>query len=321
MLALDDGHWLEDMLRRIAQAAPEGTFFSHGFNLSALLALLLVGLACGAVGSIVVGGRMAFFSDALAHSAFAGVSIGFVVFSLLAPSGQGDHFWEWVTPVMVGFGMLVGFSIAWVRERTGLSSDTVIGVFFASAVGLAAVLRKVMQDRRLFALEDFLFGEPLNVRGPDLTALIVLAVLVAAVVSWIYNPLLLGGFNPSLALSRRLPYRLAVYVFIVLLAVIVNLCVRTVGILLINALMIVPAATATNLSRDLRQLYWRTLGLTVFSCLAGLFASWEMETRTGLRLGIPGAVVLVAALLFALSLLAPLFKRRPRNEPPQGAAA
>ena len=321
MLALADGHWLEDLLRRLALLAPEKSFFGQGFNLSALLALLLVGVACGAVGSIVVGGRMAFFSDALAHSAFAGVSIGFVVFSLLAAPGQGDAFWAWVTPVMVAFGMMVGFSIAWVRERTGLASDTVIGVFFASAVGLAAALRKVMQDRALFTLEDFLFGDPLLVRGPDLVALIVLAAVVAGAVALLYNPLLLGGFNPSLALSRRLPHRFASYAFIVLLAVIVNLCVRTVGILLINALMIVPAATASNLSRNLRQLFWLTLGLTVFSCLAGLFASWEVETRTGVRLGIPGAVVLVAALLFALSMLAPLFKGRPRSEPAPGPAA
>src|SRR5262245_63270285 len=111
---------------------------------------------------------MAFFSDALAHSAFAGISIGFVIFTglpyvlpgLIVRQGP-ETFWNWVTPIMVGFGMGMGFAIAWVRERTGLSSDTVICVFFASAVGLAATLRKIMNDRRLFTLEDFLFGDPL----------------------------------------------------------------------------------------------------------------------------------------------------------------
>ncbi|MBY0231556.1 MAG: metal ABC transporter permease [Gemmataceae bacterium] len=311
------GEWLENLVRLLASLAPEGTFLSYGFNLRALLALLLVGLACGAVGSLVVGGRMAFFSDALAHSAFAGVSIGFAVFSLLAAPGAADGFWTWVTPVMVAFGMLVGFAIAWARERTGLASDAVIGVFFASAVGLADVLRKVMQKRELFSLEDFLFGDPLSVRGPDLVALLLLVLVVALVLRFVYNPLLLGGFNPSLALSRRLPHRLASYAFVVLLAVIVNLCVRTVGILLINALMVVPAATAANLSRDLRQLFWRTLGLTLLACAGGMLAAWEIETRADVRLGYVGSVVLAAALLFALSLLSP----RRRGEPAAGAAA
>jgi zinc transport system permease protein len=302
ILFADGGHWLEEALARAAALAPPGSFFSYHWNLHALLALVFVAITCGAAGPLVIGGRMAFFSDALAHSAFAGISIGFVLFTMA--SGQSpEAFWGVVTPIMVGFGMLVGFGIAWVRERTGLSSDTVIGVFFACAVGLASALRKVINDRKVFSLEDFLFGDPLLVSGSDLVALGLLMVVTLAMLGWMYNPLMLGGLSSSLARSRRLPHRLASYAFVVLLAVIVNLCVRTVGILLINALLVVPAAAAANVSRGLRRLFWTSVGLTLLCCLAGLFASWEVGVRTDsrIRVGIPGAVVLCAAFAFAVT--------------------
>src|SRR5687767_62352 len=109
---------------------PDGSYFAQSFNVRALIALLMVSRGCGAVGSLVVGSRMAFFSDALAHCAFAGVSVGYVAFELLLRAGAGVNraqFWEWATAIMAAFGVLVGIGIAYVRSRTGLASDTVIG--------------------------------------------------------------------------------------------------------------------------------------------------------------------------------------------------
>jgi zinc transport system permease protein len=304
--------WLDQLLHLIANSAPAGSFFAYGYTLRALLALVLVSLSCGAVGSLVVGGRMAFFSDALAHCAFASVSIGFVLFTALMPQGGAVEFWNWVTPVMLSFGVLIGYSITLVRERTGLSSDTVIGVFFAGAIGLAGMLRRIMNDRRLFSMEDFLFGEPLLVRADEVLWLGVLVVFVAVTLALIYNNLLLVGVSQSLALSRNVRGRLASYVFVMLLALVVNLCVRTIGVLLINALLIVPAATASNFCRNLRQLFWATIFLCVASSLGGLALDWEAGLRYQLRLGIPGAIVLISVGLFILSILAgPWLRNRP----------
>jgi zinc transport system permease protein len=305
-------HWLDALLWRLADAAPGGGFFSYGFNLRAMVALVLVSLCCGSVGSLVVGGRMAFFSDALAHCAFAGVSIGFVVFSTLISLWRpSTEFWDWVTPIMLGFGMLIGYLIAYVRERTGLASDTVIGVAFAAAVGLAAMIAKIMQDRSLFNLEVFLFGDPLMVLGKDLVPLIALAVVTTATIALTFNHLLLSSFNTSLALSRRVQTRLVSYVFIMLLALVVNLCVRTVGVMLINALLVVPAATAANLGRNLRQVFWLTMGLCMGSCLLGQAINWEIETRTSLKLGIPGTIILISVAGFVASAIAaPLLRER-----------
>src|SRR5262245_55077164 len=312
LLLAEAPHWLDRLVLRLNDAAPPGTFFHYDFTVRALVALVLVSLVCGAVGSLVVGGRMAFFSDALAHCAFAGVSVGFLLFEVLV-AGRPDagEFWDWVTPVMVGFGMLVGYLIAFVRLRTGLASDTVIGVFFAASIGLAAALRNLFQSRQLFNLEDFLFGNPLQVRAPDLVYLALLLLVTAGVLALTYNHLLLAGFNPSLALSRRVPVKAVNYALVVLLALIVNLCLRYVGALLINALLVVPAATAVNVSRNMRQLFWGSVLLCLGVSLVGLAVSWEVEALSEGRtkLGIPGTIILLSVALFALSLLVEPIRR------------
>jgi zinc transport system permease protein len=312
LLAQADAHWLARLITRFTELWPEGSFFYYHFNVQALLALVLVSLSCGAVGSLVVGSRMAFFSDALAHCAFAGVSVGFVFCEVLFTSVNRNNFWQWVTPIMVAFGMLVGYGIAFVRLRTGLASDTVIGVFFSGAIGLAAVLRNLMKSRDLFSLEDFLFGNPLLVSASDLVYLGLLVLLTFFVLAALYNPLLLTGFNSSLALSRRTPVALSHYLFVILLALIVNLCLRYVGALLINALLIVPAATAINCSRNLRQLFHCTWILCLFVSLSGLSIYWVAERQARISLGISGTIILLSVFLFIGSLLVgPWLRRRP----------
>jgi zinc transport system permease protein len=302
--------WLDSLINTVNDLAPAGSFFSFGFNVRAMLALFLVSLCCGAIGTLVVGGRMAFFSDALAHCAFLGVSLGFVLFTLLFSAADSNAaFWDWVIPVMLAFGVLVGLGIAWVKERTGLASDTIIGVFFAFAIGLTAMLRKIMQARQLFSLEDLLFGDPLLVRTEELLWLLGLVVVTGVGLYFVFNYLLLSGFNSSLALSRRVPSRLSNYLFIALLALIVNLSVRTVGVLLINALLVVPAATAANVSRNLRQVFWLTMAVSVFASFAGQLISWEIETRTRAKLGIPGTVILVLVVLFTSSVIIRMLAR------------
>jgi zinc transport system permease protein len=306
-------HWLERSIEALCRLAPADSFFNHSLNVQATVALVLVSLTCGAVGSLVVGGRMAFFSDALAHAAFAGVSIGFLLFTLLIERLlPGAEFWDWVTPIMVGFGVLIGFGIALVRSATGLASDTVIGVFFAGSIGLAAALQKIIQSRTLFNMEDFLFGNLVQVGGEDLVHLTLLALITGVVLFFTYNSLLLNSFNTSLALSRRVPVRLTSYLFVMLLALIVNVCLRSVGALLINALLVVPAAAAVNVSRNLRVLFWLTIGLCLAVSLLGQWASWEMEMRYGTRLGVPGTIILLSVGAFLLSMvLGPWFRSRP----------
>lgn len=297
-------HWLDQILNSFAANFSEGSFFNQVFNLRAMLALALVSLTCGAVGSMVVGSRMAFFSDALAHCAFAGVSLGYVIFELFILGARPkEEFWEWVTPIMVVFGIAVGAGIAYVRGQTGLASDTVIGVFFAFSLGFAAMLKNVINDRSVFSLEDFLFGDPLFVSASEILYMAGLAVFTWVFLFFFYNRMVFSSFNSSLALSRRYPVNLLYYLFVILLALIVNLCLRYVGVLLINALLIVPAATAFNLGRNLREVFWITVLLSVFVCLAGLGASWELQVRSGIKFGVSGTIVMLGVGLFFCSMI------------------
>jgi zinc transport system permease protein len=203
-----------------------------------------------------------------------------------------------------------------------LASDTVIGVFFAGAIGLAAMLNKIFRSRNLFNLEDFLFGNLVGVQWIHIYILAGLAVLTFAALVVLYNYLMLDSFNSSLALSRRVPVTLARYLFIVLLAVLVNLCLRFVGVMLINALLIVPAATAVNLSRNLRQLFWLSIGLALVVTVIGQWLSWEVRNRYGTELGISGTVVLISVSLFLLSMFAgPWLRSRKQSDWPSSCKA
>lgn len=295
--------FLDQTLGNLADQFPDGSFLAQLFNLRALIALALVGSICGLMGSMVIGSRMAFFSDALAHCAFAGVSIGFLFFELLIGNQNKDdsRFWIVVTPLMIFFGAVVGLGIAQVRHRTRLGSDTVIGVFFAGSLGLAAALSQMVRNRRFFNLEEFLFGDPLQVRSGELLFLVAALALVCLFLRLFFNGLVLGSFNSSLASSRKIQHSLLQHGFIILLAIVVNLSLRLVGVLLINALLIVPAATAMNWSRNLRQMFWLTLVISTSTAVGGLIVSWECSTL-GYPLGTSGAIVLLNVSLFVVSL-------------------
>ena len=305
---------LEDWLKAIVGAiagflsTPGNTVYP--LEVRAVLAVLLVSLTCGIVGSLVIGNRMAFFSDAMAHTAFAGVSLAFVTIILVtgASSSADVEPYLWCIPLaMCGIGILAGITIAFVREKTNLGSDTVIGVFFAFALGLAALLLRPLRKIVNFDLDGYLFGDLTSITEKDLLVLAALALVTAVLVGGRYNSLVFGSFNPSLARSRGLAVRLNNYLFIVLLAMVVNLSIRAVGILLINALLIVPAAAAANVSRNLRRMFWFTLLGSVLAGLFGYHLSSNMgisfDGKEALSVAPSGAIVLVVVGWFAASLL------------------
>jgi zinc transport system permease protein len=284
------------------------------FVVKAYIAVVLVGLICGSVGSLVVGNRMAFFSDALAHCAFAGITLGFLMKLLLWP-GAGDAVNEWmVRLVMVGFGAGVALMIAFVREQTNLTSDTVIGIFFAGAIGFGALMFGALKRRAVLDPDTFLFGSPHMVSYSNLVQLALLSLLTVGVLLARYNQLVFISFNPSLARSRRIPLRLYNYAFVVLLALIVNLCLSAVGVLLINAMLVVPAATASNLSRNMRQMFWLTVAVSLATSVAGVWLSNNVELPIGggepLELGAAGTIVVLSVLAFFASMAWPGLRER-----------
>jgi zinc transport system permease protein len=308
---------LTDALNAIVAATEGSPWEVSGFALRAVLAVLAVSVTCGLVGTLVVGNRMAFFSDAMAHTAFAGVALallGIVVATGARTSAEADGF-LWVVPlVMVGFGAVVGVFIAFVREQTQLTNDTVIGVFFALSIGFGAMFLPALQKRVNLDIEQFLLGGVNFVHDTDLALLLGLAVVTAAVVGLRFNALVFGSFNPSLARSRGLAVRANNYLFIVLLALVVNLSIRAVGVLLINALLVVPAAAAANLAGNLRQMFWLTLAGSVGSGLAGYVVSTHLLVPVGsgapLEFGPAGTIVVVCVAWFFATMLWAAARRR-----------
>ncbi len=296
--------WMSDLIRVIADSLD-----TYVFVVKSVITLLVMCLICGMVGSLVVGNRMAFFSDAMAHCAFAGVALGYV--SVLLTGGDAAErkvSAAWIVPmVMVAFGVTVGVLMIYVRDRTGLAHDTVIGVFFALALGFGAMLTKMVQKVSTVNLETFLFGNLLFIPEADLLYLCAVLVLVVCVFLWRYNQLMFASFNPSLARTRRINVTLNNYLFIILLALVVNLSIQAVGVLLINALLIVPAAAAANVSRNLRQMFWFTVVFCLGSGVIGYLLSRNMKLSIGpmssVEFGPSGVIVVTSVALFFGSMM------------------
>jgi len=268
---------------------------------------------------------MAFFSDAMAHTAMAGVTLSLllIVLAFSVKSTREADEYLWLLPVVMAcVGIATGLLIAWLQDATGLGTDTVIGVFFALSLGFAGLLLPGLQASIRIDLESVLFGQLLLIDDIRLLILGSMAVLTLGVVLWKYNAFVLGSFHPSLARSRGLPVRFNNYLFVVLLALVVNLSIYAVGVLLINALLIVPAAAAVNVSRNIRRLFWFTL----FGCIACAIVGYRISTTTQIQLGSrtidpgpSGAVVMVCVGWFALSLVPKAFRRRATGAAPIAA--
>lgn len=236
------------------------------FMQQALVGLLLVAPMAAAMGVQVVNFRMAFFADAIGHSAFAGVALGLIF--AVSPS--------WTMPL---FGLAVGLAIMALQRRSSLSTDTVIGVVFAAvmAFGLAMVSR----DRNVARdLQRFLYGDILTISDPELLVLGVLFVAVVAFQAWGYNRLLYVGLNPVVAGVHRVPVATCQYLFAGLLALVVMFSVWAVGVLLVTALLIVPAAAARNFARSAGAMFWWSLLISATSAVAGLLISAQDWART-----------------------------------------
>lgn len=255
------------------------------FMRQALLAVLLLAPMTAALGVSVITFRMAFFSDAIGHSAFAGVAIGLLL-SL-------DPLFT-----MPAFGVLVGLCIMAVRRGSLLSADTSIGIVFSAVVafGLAVVSRGPGMSR---SMTQFLYGDILTVSPAELgfLALLLPVLLVFAVVG--FNRLLLVALNPVMARAHGVRVAIWQYAFAALLSLVVMLAVRAVGVLLVTALLIVPAATARHLARTAGGMFWWAQAVALFSGVSGLLLSAQpwLGTASG------ATIILVSCACFLLSAL------------------
>lgn len=255
------------------------------FMQQALLGLLLLAPMASVLGVEVITFRMAFFSDAIGHSAFAGVALGLLC---AVPPRLS----------MPLFGLLVGLCIVAVRRKSNLSADTVIGIAFSAVVafGLAVVSRAAGVARDM---QRFLYGDILTITEGEIAFLflLLLALLVFQILG--YNRLLLIALHPVMARAHGVRVAQWQYVFAGLLAVVVMFSVWAVGVLLVTALLIVPAATARNLAHSAGGMFWWAILVGTSSAFVGLVLSAQewLATSSG------ATIILVACGWFAVSLL------------------
>ena len=254
------------------------SFARFDFMKNALLAVLLVTPLFGLLGTMAVNNKMAFFSDALGHSALTGIAIGVAL-------GIGDPL-----VCMLTFGIVFGLAIRKVKSGTKASSDTVISVFSSVSMALGIV---ILSGSGGFAkYSSYLIGDILTV-SPAYVGLMAV-VLAGTYIVWyfIYNDLLLLSVNPSLSASRGIKNALTENIFVVILAFAVMLSIKQIGILTINSLLILPAAAARNVSSNSRQYLVLSTVISLFCGIAGLVISFYAGTAAG------ATMVLIAAAVY-----------------------
>lgn len=285
---------VQPLLERGVGAFMPDAWRQYSFMQRALIECILIAPMCAAMGVKVVNFRMAFFSDAISHSAFAGVAFGF----LLHEAFTGFNFDPRIA--MVILGVMVGLGIAIVRRRTDLSNDTVIGVFFSTvvAVGIAII---TAFPRHSAEFPKYLYGDILTLDDADLYLSALLAAGMLVFMLFSFNSLMLIGLNSELAHSRRIRVRLYDYLFAMLLAFVIMALIRTAGILLVTAMLVVPAAAARNLARSISGMYWWATLIALVSSVAGTATSFSEALG---NVGTGAVIVLAAAVLFSFSLLA-----------------
>lgn len=256
----------------------------YRFMQEAFLGILLCAPLAAAAGIHVVNFRMSFFSDAIGHSTFAGVALGLIF--AVSP--------DLTMPLLA---LAIGAGIMFLKRRSSLSSDTVIGVFFSAVVafGLALVSRNPNVSRDM---QMFLYGDILTISRNEILALFLLSCVFFLFQIFAFNRMLAIGLNPQLARIHRVHVAFYEYAHVLLLSLVVIFCVKAVGVLLVTALLIVPAAAARNLSKSSGEMFWISIIIGVCSGVAGLLISAQEWAGTAAG----ATIVLCACLVFILSI-------------------
>lgn len=252
------------------------------FMRNAMLAILLMAPLFGILSTIIVTGRMSFFSDALGHSAFTGIAIGCIC-GVAAPT--------WVAVI---FSLVFALLFSFVRSRSNQAADTLIGVFSSTAVALGIFIA-TLGGGSFTKYNKYLIGDILSITPGEIGMLAL--VLIAVLIFWcIYsNRLTLTSIHPQLASSRGIPVGLSQTVFTAAIAVVVTLSISSVGLLILNSLLVLPGAAARNVARNLKQYHLFSVLFALIASISGLVVSYYLGASAG------ASISLALALIFALT--------------------
>lgn len=257
-------------------------WINHMFMKNALLGVILVCPLFGLLGTMIVNNKMAFFSDAIGHSALTGIALG-VLLGLQNPLSS-----------MLAFSIILALAISAARNISLNSTDTIIGTFSSTAVALGIVI--LSKGGGFAKYSSYLIGDLLSISPKDLALLFFVFATIIIIWVLVFNKLFLASINKSLAVSKKVNTILVETAFTLIVAVIVTISVQWLGILIINSMLVLPSASARNLSSNIRQYHVFSILISLVSGITGLIMSYYWGTATG------ATIVLVSAVFYLLSL-------------------
>lgn len=253
------------------------------FMRRAFLAIIIISPLCAIMGIQMVNFRMAFFSDAISHSAFTGVALG-ILFNI-------NPYWT-----MIIFCLLVGIGITKVKHLSEISVDTIIGIFFSASValGIAIISAKKGLTRNL---QSFLYGDILSISNSEILWFLGLFILIVAFMIFSYNKLILMGINGDIAKVNGINVSAYDYLYAILLSLTIAFSIKAIGILLITAMLIIPAASGRNIAKNVRDMFWYPVIFATLSGVLGLSISYYLD------IAISAAIILSAVVFFIITLI------------------
>lgn len=255
--------------------------FSHQFMKNSLLAILLIGPIFGFMGTMIVNNGMEFFSDAIGHSVFTGLAIGTVL-------GIYD-----VNVSSLVFSIFFAIAITFIRTKSQISQTTLISIVASIAVAFGIAILSYEGSFKKYS--SYLIGDLLSINNTDLYQLTVIFMLTFIILFITFNKLFISSISLSLAKSRNINTVVYEMIFAILVAIIVTMTMKWIGLLLLNSLLVLPAATAKNISKNMRQYHILSSCISISAGLIGLISSYYVNISSG------AAIVLISGLLFIIS--------------------
>jgi manganese/iron transport system permease protein len=264
--------------------------FQYDFMQRAFIAALIVGSLCSALGTYVVLRKLSFIGDGLAHASFAGIVIAYL---------RGANYWLGAGAVTIITALGIGF----VHRRARVSLDTAIGVLFTAAFALGVFLMS-RSTKATVDLQSYLFGNILGVSPYDLAMVLGLGLFSALVVGALWRPLLYTSFDPVVAQAAGIREGFIDDALLVILALTIIVSLQLVGIVLVAALLVTPAAAAAQLTRRFVPMMLLSCTFGIISSVGGLYASFQLHAASG------ATIVLLATIIFFGALIGASARRR-----------
>ncbi len=262
-------------------------FMNYIFMKNALIAIILISPVFAILGTMIVNNKMAFFSDALGHSALTGIAIGMVL-------GISN-----INVGMILFAIVFALLLNYVKNKTSYGADTIISVF--SSIAIALGLAMLAQSGNFNKYSGYLVGDILNITGTEMLYAFIAAIVVYVFWYFTFNKLNVISMNSTLAKSKGINVKKIDNIFVVLIAIMVMISIRWIGILLINSLLILPAASSRNIAKNMRHYHLCAVIFSLFSGISGLIISYYLNIPTG------SIIVLISGIIYFITLF---FKKK-----------